>query len=232
MFCPFSSFLRGKDKTMSQLSPQTLQAQLAIYDEHLTQAQQTWSDLREQLARSRTSACEELQQLLAHKCQYHHLMASTPPATCAAEDRVRMWKARESPLSETEQLVVQAKGHPLTRAVILLLGLVCPIIPLLVVRRVRELRLQAFREWTYTLHAVERDITQLKQEIRFQKDTDAERAMRNQIAGADRTIQQLQLQRDVLLARIRELERDPSSSHNSLSQERGPSSRSCAKTTD
>src|SRR5579859_4514762 len=232
MFCPFSSFLRGKDKTMSQLSPQSLQAQLATYDEHLTQAQQTWSDLKEQLARSRASTHEELQQLLAHKCQYYHLLASTPPATCAAEDRVRMWKARERPLSETEQLVVQAKGHHLIRVVILLLGLVCPIIPLLVVRRVRELRLQAFREWTYTLHSVERDITQLKQKIRFQKDTDEQRTMRSQIAGIDRTIQHLQLQRDLLLARIQEQQSNPSSSQNSNAQERAASSRSCAKTTD
>src|SRR5947208_95779 len=128
---------------MSQLSPQSLQAQRATYDEHLVQAQQTWSDLRDQLARSRASTNEELQRLLAHKCQYHHVLASTPPATCAAEDRVRMWKVRERPLSETEQLVMRAKGHPLTRMIVLLLGLVCPIIPLLAVRRVRELRLQA-----------------------------------------------------------------------------------------
>src|SRR5579859_5767378 len=228
MFCPFSSFLRGKDKTMSQLSPQTLQAQLAIYDEHLTQAQQTWSDLRDQLARSRASTCEELQQLLAHKCRYHQLLASAPPATCAAEDRVRMWKVRERLLSETEQLVMRAKGHPFTRMMVLLLGLVCPIIPLLVVRRVRELRLQAFREWTYSLHAVERDITHLQQELRFQKDTDAERAMRSQIAGLDRTIQQLQLQRDLLLARIREQESLSSASQHNNTRE-APSSQPSSK---
>src|SRR5207248_2924518 len=102
----------------------------------------------------------------------------------------------------------------------------------LVVRRVRELRLQAFREWTYTLHAVERDITQIQQEIRFQKDTDAERAMRSQIAGLDRTIQHLQLQRDLLLARIQEQEKDPSSSHDSSAQGEMTPSRSCTKTTD
>ncbi|HLZ59012.1 MAG TPA: hypothetical protein VKR06_18875 [Ktedonosporobacter sp.] len=193
---------------MIQRSQETLQAQFAIYDEHLAQTQRTWTDLKEQLARSRASTSGELRNLLVQTCQSYQLLAATPPATCAAEDRGRLRRVKERPLSETEQLVMRAKGRPLTRAVILLLGLVCPILPLLAVRRVRELRLQAFREWTYALHTLEREMGRVEQELRFQKDTDEQRAIRSQLAGVDRTIQQLQLQRDLVQAQIQKQEAD------------------------
>ena len=187
---------------MTQRSQETLQAQLAIYDEHLAQAQRTWTDLKEQLARSRASTSGELRNLLVHKCQSYQLLASTPPATCAAEDRMRLRSVQQRPFSETEQLVMRAKGNVLTRMIMLAFCFVCPIIPLLAVRRVRELRLQAFREWSYTLRTVEREMTQLEEALCSQKDTDEQRAIRGQLAGIDRTIQQLQLQRDLVQTQI------------------------------
>ena len=189
---------------MTQRSVETLQARLAIYNEHLAQAQRMWTDLKEQLARSRASTSGELRHLLVHKCQYYQLLASTPPATCSAEDRVRLRSVQQRPFSETERLVMRAKGNVLTRTFMLLFCFVCPIIPLLAVRRVRELRLQAFREWTYMLRAMEREMAQLEDALRFQKDTDEQRMIRSQLAGIDRTIQQLQLQRDLVQNQIQE----------------------------
>jgi len=44
----------------------------------------------------------------------------------------------------------------------------------------------------------------VEEALRFQKDTDEQRMIRSQLAGIDRTIQQLQLQRDKEYFEMRE----------------------------